>query len=123
MTDQRHSHNRLFRVIDEFKASFRDMDAVGGSAEAAGAGEFSDVCLVTACRNLGVPVPYTTSGPFRALRDGNEMLRPWGVSLVHSPLSDVVRGYYIVWLSPCLTTSAGDGIGHFVAVRVGDRGV
>ena len=31
-----------------------------------------------ALRSVGVPVPYTRDGPFWALADGNDMLRPFG---------------------------------------------
>jgi hypothetical protein len=55
-------------------------DPFGGAGETSDG--FVDVCLVTALRSLGVPVPYTGSGPFRALRDGNNMLSPFGFKLI-----------------------------------------
>lgn len=38
----------------------------------------TDVCFVNAFRSLGVHVPYLRDGPFWALADGTEMLRPFG---------------------------------------------
>ena len=45
-----------------------------GEAKAGDEAEFHSVCLITALRKLGVPMPITCSGPFRALGDGNLML-------------------------------------------------
>ena len=50
-----------------------DEDGFGGCGDEAG---FTDVCLVTSLRNLGFDVPYTQSGPFQALTDGNRWLLP-----------------------------------------------
>ena len=38
----------------------------------------TDVCYVKAFRSLGFRVPYLRDGPFWALADGTEMLRPFG---------------------------------------------
>jgi len=91
----------------------RRLDPRGGAGEGV---EFSDVCLVTALRNLGVLVPYVTNGPFRALRDGNRFLEPFGKHLarVGSPPSHA--GLFVVWKPGSLASSRG----HFVAVIVGD---
>lgn len=39
---------------------------------------YTDVCLVDSIRALGLKVPYLRSGPLWALKDGNELLKPWG---------------------------------------------
>ena len=38
---------------------------------------YIDVCLVNSFRALGYKVPYTSSGPFWAIKDGNRFLAPW----------------------------------------------
>ena len=38
-------------------------------------------CLVSACRGLGIKVPYAQDGPFWVLKDGSEMLRPFGYGI------------------------------------------
>ena len=38
-------------------------------------------CLVSAFRGLGIKVPYAQDGPFWVLKDGSEMLRPFGYSI------------------------------------------
>ena len=38
-------------------------------------------CLVSAFRGLGIKVPYVQDGPFWVLKDGSEMLRPFGYSI------------------------------------------
>ena len=38
-----------------------------------------NVCLVDALRSVGMAVPYSRHGPFWALADGNDMLRPFGL--------------------------------------------
>lgn len=73
---------------------------------------YSNVCLVDAFRNLGVPVPYGGDGPFWALKDGLRMLCPFGLSLRHVPPTD--------WLEPGrYVVNTG---GHFEALRVGRGG-
>ena len=42
----------------------------------AGVVHFRDVCLVDSIRALGIKVPYVSDGPFWAIADGNDMLRP-----------------------------------------------
>ena len=42
---------------------------------------YSNTCLIDAFRICGVPVPYTSSGPFWALRDGNRFLQEFGMFL------------------------------------------
>ena len=37
---------------------------------------FADTCLIDSLRALGVRVPYTRHGPFWALKEGNEFLKP-----------------------------------------------
>ncbi|CAE6960638.1 RPL15 [Symbiodinium sp. CCMP2592] len=56
---------------------------------------FRDCCLVDALRSLGVKLAYTAHGPFRALQDGNEMLRPQELVPVGS--SKWVPGKYIAY--------------------------
>ena len=67
--------------------------------------ELRNVCLVSALRELGVAVPYTRSGPFRALADGNSMLRPFNYHLEAMPAGKPLpQGKYVAHAS-----------GHFVA--------
>ena len=39
---------------------------------------YEEVCLVDSFRAVGVKVPYRSHGPFWALKDGKEMLKPMG---------------------------------------------
>lgn len=39
---------------------------------------FEEVCLLDALRALGFAVNYFADGPFWALRDGNQFLKPFG---------------------------------------------
>jgi hypothetical protein len=39
---------------------------------------YTQVCLVSAFRSVGVEVPYTRNGPFWVKNDGNKMLAPYG---------------------------------------------
>ena len=39
---------------------------------------FADNCLVDSLRSVGIKVPYTKAGPFWALKDGDDMLAPFG---------------------------------------------
>ncbi len=71
---------------------------------------FSDVCLVTSLRALGVDLRYEQDGPFRALKDGNRMVAPHGRALVSTDFGNIRRGQYVKWHA-----------GHFTAVEVGDR--
>ena len=48
-----------------------------------------NVCLVDALRALGVHVPYVSDGPFKALSDGNEWLRPHGSFGMQAAVCDV----------------------------------
>ncbi len=58
-------HNLTMRYVSGNLAPNDPLrDAFGGSSSSS---DLSDVCLVSALRSLDVPVPYTTSGPFRAL--------------------------------------------------------
>ena len=68
---------------------------------------FTNVCLITALRSLGVPISPTRDGPFRALADGNDFLRPHGRILTHTPWSSLLTGKYVKWHQ-----------GHFTAVFV-----
>lgn len=38
-------------------------------------------CLVSAFRGLGIKIPYVQDGPFWVLKDGSEMLRPFGYGI------------------------------------------
>ena len=40
---------------------------------------FVETCLQDAYQLLGIRVQYTGDGPFRVLRDGNKLLRPFGL--------------------------------------------
>ena len=72
---------------------------------------FHDVCLITSLRNLGVALPYTVDGPFRALSDGNKFLMPMQKQLVRMmPGQALLPGLYVVHHEA-----------HFVAVKVGIR--
>ena len=55
-----------------------DCEPIGGARDDS---HYKDVCWVIAVRNLGVSLPIDRSGPFRALQDGNPMLRPFGSHL------------------------------------------
>ena len=73
--------------------------------------DLRDVCLVTSLRNLGVDVPYTVNGPFRALADGNKFLLPARKQLVRiMPEQEISPGLYVVHHQA-----------HFFAVKVGIR--
>jgi hypothetical protein len=65
-----------------------------------------NVCLVNALRSLGLPVPLSGPGPFRALTDGNAMLRPLGLGLRHADVRVAGRGRFVLWFKD-----------HFVGVR------
>ena len=41
----------------------------------------ANVCLVRALRSLGIPIPLSGTGPFRARTDGNRLLAPLGLAL------------------------------------------
>ena len=69
---------------------------------------FHDTCLVDSFRALGVPVPYECHGPFWALADGNEMLKPFGKCLCPT-LGFSRNGKYVVHKK-----------NHFLAVSVCD---
>ncbi len=84
--------NRTFRCLDPAKV--RHADRLGGAGTAHG---FRDVCLVTALRELGLDVAYTRSGPFRALRDGNDMVRSLGYELEPVHPHGVTAGRYVKW--------------------------
>jgi len=89
-------------------------DLFGGAS----AGEHPPhTCLVTALRALSLDVPYTVAGPFRALADGNEMVRDLGFRLVASDPSSVTDGKYVLWTPE---TIGQTGFGHFKAVTVLD---
>ena len=108
-------HNVWQRVIDPSQVVKRSKrrDPLGGS-ERGMLGELDsmgkplrDICLARSLRALGVPVECSTSGPFRALRDGNEMLRDHGMELVPVGYADIGHGNYVHWHG-----------GHFMAMRV-----
>ena len=108
-------HNVRQRVNDPSQVINRSMrrDPLGGServvlGELDSMGEpMRDICLVRSLRALGVPVECSTSGPFRALRDGNEMLRNHGMELVPVGYADIGHGNYVHWHA-----------GHFMAMCV-----
>ena len=79
-------------------------DVLGGVGEGHG---LSHVCLVDSLRSLGIDVPYTTSGPFRALSLGNMFLSEFGKQLRSVPFSEVDRGRYVKWWQD-----------HFVGVEI-----
>ena len=43
-----------------------------------GDGRLPDVCLIDALRAHGFKIPYSAPGPFRAMGDGDQFLKPWG---------------------------------------------
>lgn len=70
--------------------------------------QFDDVCLNHAFRDHGVKVPYTRSGPFWILRDGNEMLLPFKLECKRVTQHALgTAGKYIVNVG-----------GHFLPLRV-----
>ena len=99
LSSSRSSWKRRFRVID--------LDKVGSTGDADG---FQQVCLVTSLRNLGVQLPYTSNGPFKALADGNPMLEPLGKKLTYTRFSELCHGLYVKWHNT-----------HFTAVTISDR--
>ena len=62
---------------------------------------------MAALRFLGVDLGDQGDGPFRALADGNRMLRPFHKCLKHTRLSDITTGRYVRWSE-----------GHFYAVII-----
>ena len=66
------------------------MDKLGNTGSV---GDYRNVCLLQALRALRVDVPIERSGPFRALRDGNEFLRPNGLRLVYTPYQALAPGH------------------------------
>ncbi len=69
--------------------------------------QVKDVCLVVALQSLGLPVQPIRPGPLRAMRDGNELLCPWGLTLEFTQVDAVSTGLYVVWTR-----------GHFKGVRM-----
>jgi hypothetical protein len=68
---------------------------------------FHYVCLIDSLRALGFHVPYSRSGPFMALQDGNEFLKPFNRQLVRlSSHADPGHGAFVVWQA-----------GHFFAAK------
>ena len=63
-------------LVIEKTATVRFLLAAG--AESARPMHFADNCLVDSLRSVGIKVPYTKAGPFWALKDGDEMLAPFG---------------------------------------------
>ncbi len=70
---------------------------------------FKNVCLVTSLQSLGVPLPVTASGPFRAMAHGNVMLAPYSKALVAADRPVTSDGRYVMWTG-----------GHFVGVIIED---
>ncbi len=70
-------------------------------------GGYTNVCLVTSLRSLGVPVLCDRSGPFRAIAHGNPMLEPFSLKLAFLRSAAIPRGRYVLWKD-----------GHFVGVHV-----
>ena len=108
-------NHRLFSndstVENRARLSDDKLDPLGGMMQE---GECRDVCLVVAIQQLGIPLPITRSGPFRALLHGNPMLRPFGAVLVRIPYPEITSGLYVVHMRNSK---------HFVAVRVAPSGV
>ena len=82
-------------------------DPFGGGKDFNG---YSNVCLVSSLRALGAEVPYTSSGPFRALNHGNLMLAPVGMFLIKKDFKDLTKGKFIKWTS-----------GHFTGVIIAEN--
>lgn len=70
-------------------------DPFGGAGDSE---QYRKVCLVDAINALGVSVPYTSHGPFRALTHGNPMLQPFGYRLLHVSSITKEHGKYVRWL-------------------------
>jgi hypothetical protein len=94
-------------------------------------GRYSDTCLITALRSLGVKCAYDRDGPLWALRDGNDILKTHKKCLKHVPRPrNLPGGRYVVHMdaealghmdadtSGCMDGDAlGSDDGHFFAVR------
>ena len=74
--------------------------------------KWNDDCLRVAIRCHDIPVRCHRHGPLWALWDGNAMLAPHGMRLVHMASESLSPGRYIVW-EPNDTTAQG----HFFAAR------
>jgi hypothetical protein len=106
---QDHQHTSVVLVVPEISCcTIEDLDGPLGGMEA---GEHRDACLVTALRHLGVPVLDQGPGPFRAHRDGNRFLSPFGLSLSRISTCSLGAGKFVRWRA-----------GHFIAVVI-DTGV
>jgi hypothetical protein len=63
------------RILEEHHAEMSKCDPLGSAGSAQ---QYKDVCWVKAVRSLGLPVPMTRDGPFRAMQHGSPMLQPLG---------------------------------------------
>ncbi|CAE7300469.1 RPL15, partial [Symbiodinium sp. CCMP2456] len=73
---------------------------------------FSETCLIDSLRALGVRIPYERNGPFWALRDGGEFLKPQKRGLVADPAvpgDTWAPGKYVVFV---------EALSHFYGVEV-----
>ena len=98
--------NKTMRVVD--------LDRVGGTGPDT---SLRDICLISSLRSLGIPVTCETSGPFRALADGNRFLQPFHRFLMYVPQTDVSNGKFVVWRA-VPSESRQAPVGHFFAVTV-----
>ena len=61
------------------------------------ANKLKHICLVTTLWVLGIPVHATADGPYWALRDGNEVLRPFEHLLMPAPRARIAqRGRFVL---------------------------
>ena len=84
------------------------VDPVGGASSSH---EIPSTRLPRALRNSGVMVPADRPGPFRATRDGNQMVSGFGYELQLAENDRIVNGRYVVWLG------LSNQCGHFIAVE------
>jgi hypothetical protein len=78
----------------------------GGSSQT-----FRDTCLVDALRNLGIPVVPSRDGPFWAVKDGNEMVEPFGLTVRPVGVQQALeKGNFILYKNGHFTAMVNTGI-------------
>ena len=100
-----HGWNKTQSIVD---ARRRHSDPFGSTTTVPG---HRHTCLIKSLQHLGVPIEETCDGPFRALADGNPMLRSHGLMLVPMGSVPPTVGRYIRW--------SGN---HFDGIHLGSRG-
>lgn len=78
---RRSGTSRVARSVPCRACSYLGTDLRAGSKDQRRRAQRANVCLVRALRSLGLAVPLSGPGPFRARTDGNRMLAPLGLAL------------------------------------------